>query len=93
MKTQEAKSLSKIVSLDLPYSSESELDWLDNALCSQVDHDIFFPEKGGSTKTAKSVCGVCGVREKCLKYSLENEERYGIWGGMSDRERRAKRAG
>ena len=50
--------------------------------------DGFFPEKGGSTRQAKAVCLMCPVREVCLEYALDNEERHGIWGGVSERERR-----
>ena len=50
--------------------------------------EAFFPEKGGSTREAKKVCGSCDVRSECLDYALENDERFGIWGGLSERERR-----
>lgn len=63
-------------------------EWRDGALCAQVDADIFFPEKGGSTREAKWVCRMCDVRVECLAYALENDERFGIWGGKSERERR-----
>lgn len=63
-------------------------DWFDKALCAQIDNDPFFPEKGGSTKEAKSVCTRCTVSAECLDYALAHNERYGIWGGMSERERR-----
>ena len=62
--------------------------WVDLALCAQIDGDLFFPEKGGSTRDAKKMCLSCEVREECLQYALENEERFGIWGGKSERERR-----
>ncbi|MBN9325765.1 MAG: WhiB family transcriptional regulator, partial [Cellulomonas sp.] len=48
----------------------------------------FFPEKGGSTREAKKVCTQCEVRAECLEYALANDERFGIWGGLSERERR-----
>jgi WhiB family redox-sensing transcriptional regulator len=60
-------------------------------LCAQVDPEIFFPEKGGSTRDPKRVCRSCEVRAECLDYALEHEERFGIWGGMSERERRGLR--
>jgi WhiB family redox-sensing transcriptional regulator len=65
-------------------------DWYGDALCAQVgDYDeIFYPEMGGSTRDAKKVCAACPVRERCLEYALDNEERYGIWGGLSERARR-----
>ena len=50
--------------------------------------EAFFPEKGGSTREAKRVCLSCEVRAECLEYALGNDERFGIWGGLSERERR-----
>ena len=62
--------------------------WQDYANCLGVDPDLFFPERGASTKEAKEVCRGCVVREDCLEYALSNSEKFGIWGGMSERERR-----
>jgi WhiB family redox-sensing transcriptional regulator len=62
--------------------------WQDRALCAQTDPEAFFPEKGGSTREAKKVCRTCEVRAECLEYALEHDERFGIWGGLSERERR-----
>lgn len=59
-----------------------------NGLCAQTDMDAFFPEKGGSTREAKRVCQACDIREDCLEVSLATQERFGIWGGLSERERR-----
>lgn len=64
------------------------LNWQDRALCSQTDPEAFFPEKGGSTRDAKKVCVGCEVKAQCLEYALRNDERFGIWGGLSERERR-----
>jgi WhiB family redox-sensing transcriptional regulator len=64
------------------------LGWQERALCAQTDPEAFFPEKGGSTREAKKVCLSCDVRGECLEYALENDERFGIWGGLSERERR-----
>jgi len=64
------------------------LSWQDRALCSQTDPEAFFPEKGGSTRDAKKVCVGCEVKAECLDYALRNDERFGIWGGLSERERR-----
>jgi WhiB family redox-sensing transcriptional regulator len=72
-------------------SSESlppELAWQERALCAQTDPEAFFPEKGGSTREAKRVCMSCEVRAECLEYALAKDERFGIWGGLSERERR-----
>ena len=65
-----------------------EQDWHGRALCAQTDPEAFFPEKGGSTREAKKVCVGCEVRSECLEYALANDERFGIWGGLSERERR-----
>lgn len=76
-----------------PFAEEEAgaLAWQAEALCAQTDPEAFFPEKGGSTRDAKRVCGACAVREECLQYALENDERFGIWGGLSERERRRVR--
>ena len=67
---------------------DNPLAWQTDALCAQTDPEAFFPEKGGSTREAKKVCSGCEVRAECLEYALENDERFGIWGGLSERERR-----
>jgi WhiB family redox-sensing transcriptional regulator len=67
---------------------ESLLSWQDKALCAQTDPEAFFPEKGGSTREAKRICVSCEVKQECLEYALMQDERFGIWGGLSERERR-----
>ena len=62
--------------------------WQRQANCMGVDPDLFFPERGASTREAKEVCRGCVVREECLEYALANGEKFGIWGGLSERERR-----
>ena len=64
------------------------LAWQGEAVCAQTDPEAFFPEKGGSTREAKRVCQSCDVRQECLEYALAHDERFGIWGGLSERERR-----
>jgi WhiB family redox-sensing transcriptional regulator len=68
-----------------------EASWQERALCSQTDPEAFFPEKGGSTREAKKICVGCEVKAECLEYALEHDERFGIWGGLSERERRKLR--
>lgn len=63
-------------------------EWQARALCAQTDPEAFFPEKGGSTRAAKRICSDCPVRTACLDYALEQRERFGVWGGLSERERR-----
>lgn len=70
---------------------ELPLAWQIDALCAQTDPEAFFPEKGGSTREAKRICDGCEVRSECLEYALANDERFGIWGGLSERERRKLR--
>ena len=67
---------------------QDDQSWQLYANCLGVDPDLFFPERGASTKEAKSVCKGCVVREDCLEYALANGEKFGIWGGLSERERR-----
>ncbi|WP_231644745.1 WhiB family transcriptional regulator [Sciscionella sediminilitoris] len=70
------------------FEEAEEQTWQERALCAQTDPEAFFPEKGGSTREAKRICSVCEVRAECLEYALAQDERFGIWGGLSERERR-----
>ena len=65
-----------------------ELAWQDLANCRGADPDLFFPERGASTRTAKSICRECSVQADCLEFAIVSSEKFGIWGGMSERERR-----
>lgn len=62
--------------------------WMGDALCAETDPESFFPEKGGSTRSAKRTCGSCEVSAQCLAFAVAGDERFGIWGGLSERERR-----
>jgi WhiB family transcriptional regulator, redox-sensing transcriptional regulator len=73
---------------ELAMVTEDEQEWQERALCAQTDPEAFFPEKGGSTREAKQICNSCDVRSECLEYALGHDERFGIWGGLSERERR-----
>ena len=70
---------------------EEERSWQTQANCMGVDPDLFFPERGASTREAKEVCRGCVVSDDCLESALANGEKFGIWGGMSERERRRLR--
>jgi WhiB family redox-sensing transcriptional regulator len=72
--------------------AEEPEPWQAQALCAQTDPEAFFPEKGGSARAAKAVCMQCPVRAECLAFALEHDERYGVWGGLSERERRRLRS-
>lgn len=65
-----------------------ELAWQELALCVVTDPEAFFPEKGGSIQKAKQICRLCKVRDECLEYALAHNEKFGIWGGLSERERK-----
>ena len=78
-----------------PEPAREDLAWMDLALCAEVDWAIFFPEKGESTRPAKAVCGNCEVRAECLEWALQHEDisAHGIWGGVSERDRRHLKRG
>jgi WhiB family redox-sensing transcriptional regulator len=65
-----------------------DLAWQDLANCRGADPDLFFPERGASTRTAKGICRECSVMNECLEFAIVSSEKFGIWGGMSERERR-----
>lgn len=73
---------------EMPSEEES---WQAFANCLGVEPDLFFPERGASTTEAKAVCEGCVVKNDCLEYALANGEKFGIWGGTSERERRTIR--
>lgn len=75
------------VSVEIGGQPDTEL-WQEYANCLGVDPDLFFPERGASTREAKEVCRGCIVKDQCLEFALDNSEKFGIWGGMSERERR-----
>lgn len=64
-------------------------DWRQLGSCTKTNPEIFFPEVGEKSAIAKSICQrTCTVLEECLKYALDKDEKFGIWGGMSTRERK-----
>ena len=67
------------------------MNWLSEALCAQVDTEIFFPKQGQSSARAKSICSTCPVAVECLRYALDTRQQEGIWGGLSPRERQSLR--
>lgn len=63
----------------------------EGAVCATDDPELWFPEKGGSPSVAKLLCADCPLRERCLDYAIENRLDYGIWGGLTVKERRPLR--
>ncbi|WP_406864025.1 WhiB family transcriptional regulator [Streptomyces sp. HUAS MG47] len=67
--------------------TEADMSWREDALCAQAGPEFFFPAPGSSTREAKLLCGACEGRLACLEYALRNDERFGVWGGLSEKER------
>lgn len=63
-------------------------DWMSQRSCGNVPAEWFFPTRGEDTTQAKAICAECSVRQECLDYAVRNGEKFGIWGGTSERERR-----
>ncbi len=74
-----------IVGQDLSIAMEN---WHEKARCKGWDPDIFYPDRGVPSASAKAICKECQVQADCLEYALTRDERFGIWGGLSERERR-----
>lgn len=66
----------------------ADLSWMDRAACKGLPVAAFFPPSGGVTPATKAVCNACEVRAGCLDYALERDERFGVWGGESEADRR-----
>lgn len=66
----------------------SDPSWRWKALCAETTPHVFFGRGGGSSAAAKRICRRCDVQEECLQFALDNRERYGVWGGKSECERR-----
>lgn len=76
------------MSLPIP----SRPDWQQHAACRGCT-DLFFPSRGEDTRPALAICNTCPVRTECLDHALELGEKYGIWGGEPERQRRRLRRG
>lgn len=61
--------------------------WMSEALCAEIDPELWFPPASSSPGRAKAVCQSCQVRAECLSYALENGIEFGVWGGLSEPER------
>lgn len=67
---------------------ETDQSWELRALCGNENDSVFFPEKGGSVRAAKKVCAQCGVRGQCLEAAVNEKRKFGVWGGLTEKERR-----
>jgi WhiB family transcriptional regulator, redox-sensing transcriptional regulator len=83
------------VATEAPPMPWRPVDWMESALCAELPETeadrTFFPQRGGSSKAAKALCQTCPVKAECLDYALEGGDRFGIWGGTSERDRRRLR--
>jgi len=69
-----------------------DVSWHDRAACRGVNTDLFFPAKGQPASPAKAVCEGCEVRVECLDFAMVTGQYHGIWGGLSERQRRKLRS-
>jgi len=67
-------------------------NWRDLALCTEVDAELFFPARGEAPRDAKRVCALCEVSAQCLDFAMEHDIRFGVFGGMSEMDRRKLRS-
>lgn len=93
MITRNSRTIARTVDVSSPYAFEINLPgWYGEGICNQTDPESFYPSVGtglvNHIKTAKRVCGSCPVQTKCLQYAIDNDERFGIWGGLTAHERR-----
>jgi WhiB family redox-sensing transcriptional regulator len=65
------------------------MHWTDRARCRGSDPEQFFVRGAAQARRAIKVCGRCTVKEQCLRYALDNDIDFGVWGGLTERQRRA----
>lgn len=86
-----------VVDVSVNFRLSPAQNWLEQAACRGEDAAIFYPPNSGESRAerqmrehmAKSICQTCEVKPACLSHAVTNDERYGIWGGLNDLERRA----
>jgi WhiB family transcriptional regulator, redox-sensing transcriptional regulator len=64
------------------------VNWRQRSACRGIDPEIFYPATDEEAEEAKAICAICPVRQMCLEHALAAREREGVWGGLTDRERR-----
>ncbi|WP_405497212.1 WhiB family transcriptional regulator [Streptomyces sp. NBC_00096] len=79
----------------LPGSAEHHWLWQEGAACRELGSRLFFhptgeqnPDREARDEAAKEVCALCPVQRECLRHALEAGETFGIWGGLTEGERR-----
>ncbi len=69
----------------------TDVRWREDAACRGVDTDVFFPATDEEAEEAKAICASCPVREECLEFALQTRQEDGVWGGLTETERRRLR--
>lgn len=72
---------------NLPMAGIIKAAWMEQAICSQVDPEIFFPVHGESAQAAQRICETCPVQQTCLQWALDHNENFGVWGGLTAEQR------
>ena len=71
----------------LKITPKTELGWRERGACFGSYVEAFFPSRGDPTKPARDICRMCTVTVECLDWAVKNNERSGVWGGTTERER------
>ena len=69
----------------------TDVRWREDAACRGIDTDVFFPATDEEAEEAKAICASCPVREECLEFALQTRQEDGVWGGLTETERRRLR--
>ncbi len=81
--------MSAVAHLELGRKLSADDAWSDDAACKAADVRIFFSSDDTEQRQALELCAACPVREKCLRYAVQNGEMYGVWGGLTESDRRS----
>jgi WhiB family redox-sensing transcriptional regulator len=80
--------------VSLAESFDTDVEWQEQGLCRTYDNIIFFGDEGESElekqnreQHAKSICKQCPVLDPCLEFAMETNQKYGIWGALTPKER------
>lgn len=63
-------------------------DWSSKSLCAQTDPELFFVDRVSDIRMAQKLCDLCSVKAKCFEEAIKFDQRFGVWGGASEKERR-----
>lgn len=74
-----------------PADNPRDTEWMTQAACRGAT-EVMFPTRGESLDPALAVCARCEVVEPCRQYAIDHDEKFGVWGGTSIRDRRAERS-